>query len=233
MATGAALAAVWVMVRVVTALAPAGGRAGIQSTGPKTTTTTVPPPSAPADIDAFLAAERRMLLGTWAVSETFTRKTSDGRQATSTIRRAQRPPDNVNEGPSSAEVLHQGRQLSCAAGPTAGLVCRDTGPALPYDQQVAAQVATLRSYLVADLPLYRVGRAPAAGPGDCWRLVLAAPLYPSPPYGQQAVFCFDPVTAAPIYSRIDRPQATDITQATEVRATVSDTDLTVSGLSGR
>jgi hypothetical protein len=227
----AALVAVWGMARLITALAPAGGHTGARrSAGP---TTTIPPPSSPADIDAFLAAERRMLLGTWAVTETFTRKSADGRQLTSTIRRAQRPPDSLNEGPSSAEVLHQGRQLSCAAGPTGGLVCRDTGPAVPYPQQVDAQVATLRGYVVASLPLYRVARAAGAGPGNCWRLVLAAPLYPSPPYGQQAVFCFDPVTAAPIYSQQVRPQATDTTQAADVRGTVTDTDLTVASPPGR
>lgn len=194
---------------------------------PPVPTTTAIAPSSPADIGAFLAAERRLLAGTWVVHEQFDRVAASGRQLVSDLRLAQRPPDTLKEGPSSADGRRNGRIISCAAGPTGALVCKDGGPAPPFADQVNSEVDTLRSYLVATLPLYRVEAAAGAGPGQCWRLLLAAPAYPSPPYGTRAVFCFDPATGAPSYSQIVRPEATDTTRTLASTATVTDADLTV------
>jgi hypothetical protein len=190
-----------------------------------TSTTAVPPASTAADISDFLAAERRMLTSTWAIHAQFVRLTPSGRKLVSDLRRAQRPPDTLSEGPATADIRRNGRAVACAAGPTGGLVCKDAGPAPPFTGEVDSELGSLRSYLVAPLPLYRVGPAPGAGPGLCWRLQLAAPRYPSPPYGTQAVFCFDPATGAPSYSQVVRPEATDTTQALSITAAVSDADL--------
>jgi len=168
-----------------------------------------------------------MLLGTWVVTESFERVAPTGRQLGSVLHRAQRPPDTLTEGPTSADGRRNGRLISCASGPTGGLVCKDAGPAPAFTDQVNSELASLKSYLVATLPLYQVAAAPGAGPGQCWRLLLAAPGYPSPPYGTRAVFCFDPATGAPSYSQIVRPEATDTTTAVDISATVSSADLTV------
>ncbi len=168
-----------------------------------------------------------MLLGTWVVTESFERVAATGRQLGSVLHRAQRPPDTLTEGPTSADGRRNGRLISCASGPTGGLVCKDAGPAPAFTDQVNSELASLKSYLVATLPLYQVAAAPGAGPGQCWRLLLAAPGYPSPPYGTRAVFCFDPATGAPSYSQIVRPEATDTTTAVDISATVSSADLTV------
>jgi hypothetical protein len=205
------------------------GSADHQSSSPSSasTTPTIPPPSSPADIAAFLAAERRMLFGTWVIHADFVRRTAAGRQLVSAVRRAQRPPDTLNQGPSTADGRRDGRLLTCATGPSGGLVCKDAGPAPPFADQVNSELNSLKSYLVAPLPLYRVGPAPGAGPGQCWRLLVAAPRYPSPPYGTQAVFCFDPATGAPSFSQVVRPEATDTTQVSQIDGAVTDADLTV------
>jgi hypothetical protein len=215
------------VVAAVIARTLVGGSTGAPAVTTGLTTTLVPPPSAPADIAAFLAAERRMLSGTWVVHQEFDREVTGGRQLVSDLRLAQRPPDTLDEGPSSASGRRNGRLISCAAGPTGVLACKDGGPAPAFADEVATEVDNLRSYVVAALPLYRVEAAPGAGPGQCWQLVLAAPAYPSPPYGRRAVFCFDPATGAPSYSQINRAGSTDTTRALDISATVTDADLAV------
>jgi hypothetical protein len=221
-----AVLAVWI-AKTLSSKATGSPRSSPASASPAPT---IPPPSSPADIAAFLGAERRMLFGTWVIHAEFGRRTASGRELDSPVRRAQRPPDTLNEGPSTADGRRAGRLVACATGPTGGLVCKDTGPAPPFVDHVNGELDSLKSYLVAPLPLYRVGAAPDAGPGQCWRLLLAAPRYPSPPYGAQAVFCFDPATGAPSFSQIVRPEATDTTRVTQIGSAVTDADLTVDGL---
>jgi hypothetical protein len=60
--------------------------------------------------------------------------------------------------------------------------------------------------------------------GDCFELSQVRPL-PAPPYGTAARFCFDDETGAITYIRVERDEATDVTEATSVRAEVRDSDL--------
>ena len=216
-----------VLAALVARIVVGGSTSAPRAAAVTTTTTLIPPPSAPGDIADFLAAERRMLSGTWVVHQEFDRVVTGGRQLVSDLRLAQRPPDTLSEGPSGANGRRNGRLLSCAVGPSGVLVCRDGGPAPPFGDQVTTEVDNLRSYLAATLPLYRVQAAPGAGPGQCWQLLLAAPAYPSPPYGTRAVFCFDPATGAPSYSQIIRSGSTDTTRTLATSATVTDADLAV------
>ena len=66
----------------------------------------------------------------------------------------------------------------------------------------------------------------ADSPGRCYRLDLAIDL-PAPPYGRQALFCFDRLTLAPSLTVIVRDEATDRTEARAVRGQVVDSDLQV------
>src|ERR1700730_1957772 len=94
--------AIWIGTRIVAGLAPKGTTVGGRRS-PVTTTTTAPP-SRPADISSFLAAERHMLTGTWVVDEQFVRRTPAGANVASSVRRAQRPPYSLSQGSQTADV---------------------------------------------------------------------------------------------------------------------------------
>ena len=51
-------------------------------------------------------------------------------------------------------------------------------------------------------------------------VVVLSHLYPSPPYGDRARFCFDRATGAPTRREIHRREGTDVQEAVEVRGVV-------------
>ena len=76
-----------------------------------------------------------------------------------------------------------------------------------------------------DRPLYRVIDF-ANSVDHCFRLDLALAI-PSPPYGNHALFCFNRANLAPSLTVIERDEATDRTEATAIRTTVTADDLKV------
>ena len=166
----------------------------------------------------FLAAYERSRTATFVVEQTFARTAPDGRSITYERRLVQRPPDDrLLVGGGNAEGRLDGRVVRCSTAPDGSAVCQQGPPADRYDEEVAAEVGELRRYLTE---LYFLS------PGDpgCWVLELVEE-FPSPPYGEEATFCFDAATGAPTLLEVVRPEATDVTEAVAVRSTVTAADL--------
>ena len=181
---------------------------------------TEPVAARPADVDAFTAAWQRSRTGTWVVRMAFTRRTASSGRLDDELRIAQRPPDRLTLGPLGAVAGRIGeRTVNCGTGATGAFRCAADRPAAPYADEVRREVSALRSYFVGGASVYALGRD-----GDCFTLRRRL-VYPSPPYGDRARFCFDRATGAPTRREVHRPEGSDVQQAVEVRSEVADADL--------
>ena len=108
---------------------------------------------------------------------------------------------------------------------------RHLGPRLGRDDDPSVRVrhreldgpGALRHLVSGDHPAYTVTRADAG----CFELTLGY-VYPSPPYGLSARFCFDAATGAPMQVRVDQGEGVvDDTVTTSVRTDVGPADLVV------
>ena len=152
-------------------------------------------PAPPADAaPAFLRVWRRSLTGTWVVEQRFDRVLANGRRLSSTVHRAQRPPESLV---CSAAT---GKQRTCEPPLTT-----------PFDARVARDMALLRGYVTGRTRLYAV----TAGDSGCFRLRLVASVL-TPPYGRRATFCFDAATGAPLRSEVRRDEGIDRITAVKV-----------------
>lgn len=166
----------------------------------------------------FVAAWRRSRLGTYVVHSTFRRTVAAGGGFTGESSVAQRPPDRLERSFGSVTARVGDRVVLCRTA--AGVYRCDSGPTRrSYRSVVRGEVALLRGYVEGSAPLYAV-----TADGDCFDLTLGRPL-PAPPYGTAARFCFDPDTGATTYLRVERDEATDVTEATSVSADVPVDDL--------
>ncbi len=180
---------------------------------------------------SFLETWRQSRSATFFVQSDFTRRLPDGSELKQEVRLVQRPPDDrllIGLGSTSGRL--DGKILRCAATPVGESIpgssrCFTSVDAPDYGSEVDREVGELETYVLGDRPLYRVV-AFAAVADHCFRLDLALQV-PSPPYGNHAMFCFDSTTLAPSLTVIERDEATDRTEATEIRATVAGADLQV------
>ena len=168
---------------------------------------------------AYIADWRRSELGTWKVTMRWQRIVGTNKLEDE-IRTAQRPPDRLSVALGSVDARQGDRRLACAEGTDGKLHCRDAGSAPPFDQQVVAGEATLRTQLLGANRLYDVTQTS----DHCYNFRLRFS-YPVPPYGRQARFCFDEETGAPTLKDVDRAEGRDIQEATSVSAHVTDADL--------
>jgi hypothetical protein len=169
----------------------------------------------------LVAAWDRKLRGTYVVDSTFTRTLPDGAVLRDGSRLVQRPPDRLVVGLGSVEGRVAGKLVRC--GPVAATQCSPTADAAPYDDDVEAELTTLRSYVTGDAPLYRVVSFEQT---HCFRLELAVRV-PAPPYGTESMFCFDAATGAPSLSVVRRAEGEDRTEAAAIRGQVTDDDLRI------
>ncbi|MEY2449403.1 MAG: hypothetical protein QOH79_2879 [Acidimicrobiaceae bacterium] len=187
-----------------------------------------PPRSLRGDAAAqtFLSTWRQSRLATFVVDSDFTRTLPDDNKLQQRLRTVQRPPsDRLIIGLGAIAGRLAGKILRCASTPEGTSRCFTSEAAPDYTSEVDGEVAGLEQYVRGDRPLYRV--IDFANSADhCFRLDLALAL-PSPPYGEHAVFCFDRANFAPTLTVIERQEATDRTQATAVRTTVTAEDLQV------
>ena len=124
-----------------------------------------------------------------------------------------------------ASGLVDGRRLACVYR-RQRLACEDAEATRTLEDETARQLETLGDYVTGDDPLYVVtGPRPRAEPGDCFELVLTIPELVAPPLGTRSVYCFDPATGAPTYTRVERVEADDETRVADLTATVTDADL--------
>lgn len=174
-----------------------------------------------AAAEAFLAAWEHMLNGTWVVRAVFTRHVPGRQPLVGEIHEAQRPPDRLRRGLGTIEARVNGRRTACAQPADGPVQCRDGGPAPPYEEDVAAELALLRGYVTGAGRLYDVG----AENRGCFRLTLRARIL-APPYGDTARLCFDAATGALRSVDVERGQARDETRAIEIRPDPTEADLT-------
>lgn len=185
-----------------------------------------------AAAQTFLTTWRQSRTATFAVDSDFTRTLPDGNTLLQQVRLVQRPPDDrllMGFGATSGRL--GGKILRCASTPLGTTTpegssrCFTSVDAQDYTAEVDHEIAGLEAYVLGDRPLYRVVDF-ADSADHCFRLDLALQL-PSPPYGDHAMFCFDRKTFAPTLTVIERPEATDRTEAKAVRTTVTGEDLQV------
>lgn len=172
------------------------------------------PPPAP---EAFLAAWRRSLTGTYVAQQVVERRLVSGRTFSSEVTIAQRPPDRIRSDSGGTAGRVDGRRFGCV--PDGG--CRFGGDAAPYANDVGEELDLLRTMVDSATPLYRVERGDDDG---CFVLVLQARIL-APPYGEDATFCFDAATGALRRSVVHRAEATDTTTTVDLRADVRPSDL--------
>lgn len=179
-------------------------------------------PAAHALLDAWRASR----LSTFVVESDFTRTLPDGKQLKDTTRVVQRPPnDRLTFGFGSAAGRLGGKIYRCAAEPDGSSKCLTSVAAPDYSAEVEAEVSGLAGYVEGSRPLYRVIEF-AESSAQCYRLDLAIEI-PAPPYGRQAMFCFDRASRAPNLTIIVRDEATDRTEARVIRTQVTEDDLDV------
>jgi hypothetical protein len=181
-------------------------------------TTTAAPTRAAAD--RFVAAWRRSLEASWSVDESVERSTALGGHLVFSVHRAQRPPDRVNVGLGSADARQGDQLVTCAPGAGGKVTCAKQRAANSYQREVDVQMAALSPYVSGPEAVYAVSQV-----AGCFQLTLRLPGYPVPPYGQTAVFCFDPGTGAPAGSVIVRNEGTDRTRVVAAHVPARDADL--------
>jgi hypothetical protein len=178
---------------------------------------------------SLLDAWRASRLATFVADYDFTRTLPDGARLEQATRTVQRPPnDRLVIGFGTAAGRLGGHVYRCAPSPTAAPSCITAVQAVDYGEEVDGDVASLESSVRGPRPAYDVIEF-AGGSTQCFRLDLAIAV-PSPPYGDHALFCFDRSNHAPTLTVIERPEATDRTQARSVRTAVTDADLQVADL---
>jgi hypothetical protein len=167
----------------------------------------------------FVEAWERSMLGTYYVASEFRRTTPNG-ELENTHEIAQRPPDQVIRQFGGLDGRIGDHPIVCSSDPDERVSCvRGDVDLPPYAETVDEAVGRWADYFAGELPLYRVE---TEGDG-CFDLRLAR-VFPAPPYGRFARFCFDDATGAIVYSEIRKDEGTDVREAFEVRAEVSDED---------
>jgi hypothetical protein len=178
-----------------------------------------PPPAEAAD--ALLEAWERSRTVEVVVRSDFTRTFPDGREVAYAQRLVQRPPDDrLVIGAGSASGRLDGRIIRCNVVDGGPPECVQGQEAVPYDEEVAAELADLASLVDPDTGAYEV-RVDEEG---CFGLTLVAEVF-APPYGNTARFCFDEASGATSEAVIERDEAVDRTEAVEIRTEVTAADL--------
>jgi hypothetical protein len=181
-------------------------------------------PRGAAAATSFLATWRASRMATFVVDANFTRTLPDGNKLLSTSRTVQRPPnDRLVFGMGSVSGRLGGKILRCVAAPGSTSTCITAADAPDYTTEVDGEIAGLERYVRGDRPLYTVIEF-VESPAHCFRLDLALAI-PAPPYGDHVLFCFDRTSLAPSLTVLERAEATDRTEATAIRLTVTDDDL--------
>ena len=167
----------------------------------------------------FVAAWDRSLRGTYYVASEFHRTTPNG-NLDSVHELARRPPDVVRRQFGGLAGRIGDHPIMCSTDPDEQVSCiRGDVELDPYEESVEDEVARWDDYFDGQVPLYRVE---TRGDG-CFDLTLTQ-MFPAPPYGRYARFCFDDATGAIVYSEIRKDEGTDVQEAIEVRSAVTDAD---------
>lgn len=186
-------------------------------------------PAATGDSPAedLAAAWERSRTAAFVATRTYERSSAvTGASLASEDVLAQRPPDRLHRRLGGTEGRHDDRLLLCPAPPAGDddvQPCR-LGPSggETYEEDLARQVAGIRSLTEGPDPLYSVERGSTAG---CFDLDLQR-ADPRAPFGIEASFCFDEATGAPTSSRVvHEGGVVEVLAVTDLRTDVRDADL--------
>jgi hypothetical protein len=151
----------------------------------------------------------------------------DGRQLTSASQVVQRWPDRISRQFGSVTGTIDGREQNCATDISGVFSCTPIGdpvadPAAVADKALQAELTRFGEYFSATSPpLYEVN---PDGKG-CFRFTQRV-LYPDPPYGERARFCFDTDSGALVLLRRELRNGTiEVTEFDQVRTDVTANDL--------
>jgi hypothetical protein len=176
--------------------------------------------------EELVQAWERSRTATFVRTGTFERRSDvTGSSISSEDVLAQRPPQRLHRQLGGIDGRDDRRELSCPSPPEGSPPeeCTLGEPSgASYDEDVAREVAALRTLVAGDEPVYAVGRG--ADPG-CFELVLQR-VEPRAPFGQEARFCFDEATGAPGNSRVVYEGGiVEVVAVTDIRTDVADADL--------
>jgi hypothetical protein len=172
--------------------------------------------------EAFVEAWERSLRATFVRTGTFERRSeSTGAVISSADVLAQRPPRRVHRQLGGVQGRDDRRPIVCPAADAPGR-CELGSATLPtYEEDVAADVAALRTQVAGPTAVYAVERS-----GDgCFSLAQQR-VEPRASFGLEARFCFDAVTGAPAASRVEYAGGiVEVVAVSRVTAEVADADL--------
>lgn len=176
------------------------------------------------DAPAFLEAYERSRRATFAMDAAFSRTMPDGRRLESAAFVAQRPPDTIRRQLGGLSGVVAGRRLNCSTPAGGAYTCGPTGPAPPFEEALARDLAIFRGYFENPVPVYEVREV-----GDgCFELSLVGAVV-DPPYGERTRMCFDDATGAMRTLEVQRlGGAVDRLEAVSIRSVVVDEDFTTS-----
>ena len=207
------IVAIWVIALLVAALTTSDGD--------------LRPGDRERDADAseeFVDAWERSRQATFLRSGTFERRSAaTGAAISSEDVLAQRPPQRLHRQLGGVEGRDDRREIACPATTsgesspcTFGAAVGDT-----YEQDVAEEVAALRTVVQGPSPVYAVER----GGDGCFELAQLR-VEPRAPFGVDARFCFDATTGAPTDSRVEYAGGiVEVIAVTTVVGEVTDDDL--------
>lgn len=190
---------------------------------PTSPTTVIPEPQLREE---FLAAYEGWRRATWLVDYDFRRRLANGARLDLEVVELNRPPDHLIAGLGGLSG-RVGGQLVVCDDVEGREVCAPRDPTVPFDEEVAAQLAELRDAVQPPAKWYAVEgggtRAIAGERGRCFELRRIVNV-PSPPYGNRAEYCFT-ADGIQLLARLERTEGTDERVAFDVRRIVTDADV--------
>ena len=175
-------------------------------------------------VEDFVAAWERSRQATFVRSGTYERRSEQtGATITSEDVLAQRPPQRLHRQLGGVNGRDDRQAIVCPAEPDGeSAECTLGRPAGPtYDEDVASEVAALRTLVEGASPVYAVERVDDA----CFALAQLR-AEPRAPFGRDARFCFDAATGAPTDSRVRYAGGiVEVVAVTELTGDVQDADL--------
>ncbi len=179
-----------------------------------------------AAAEDFIDAWERSRTATFVRTGTFERRSEvTGSSISSEDVLVQRPPQRLHRQLGGVSGRDDRRLLVCPSAPTGSTPneCTLGDPSGPsYEEDVASELAALRTLVTGESPVYAVGAGSEAG---CFELVQLR-VEPRAPFGREARFCFDETTGAPVNSRVAYEGGiVEVVAVTELRGHVDDEDL--------
>ncbi len=203
------------------------GDGGVDETPPAARTTTAPAVPEPVLREEFLRTYERSRRATWLITYDFSRRLRNGSKLDLTTVRLNRPPDHLIAGRGGINGHVGGREIVCDQV-EGREICAPQGPAVPFEDALAAEVSELRDVVQPPAKWYAVegsGQRTVAGEAARCFTLRKVVAVDAPPYGEQAEYCFAVADAAPLLNRIERREGTDQRVAKQITRQVSDADI--------